>query len=292
MACNNPQVSHESLLPSENGDKAKPVKAAMTPDSTIESLKSLAIAKLPYIRYAFRSVNDGVKLVAQFTKDITNERDYCKIYVFLAMQIEWALKRICDNTHDPARACFLSYDPALLINHQVKPLDPRVTLKQADEVMKLSFPRRQESMSPSQAQESFSPNLTPHSCESRNLTQLREIPDQVRDEGVCGVPANANSPLQNVASASDGTDYAKAEKAVLGLSKLVIDYYDWIKIGQSLFAGFGQDGKALWDMFMDNPNYNDDQRLINLKWFSFRNVRSITLATLFYMAEKYGVSYE
>ena len=31
MACNQNQESHESLLPSENGDKTKPGKAAMTP---------------------------------------------------------------------------------------------------------------------------------------------------------------------------------------------------------------------------------------------------------------------
>ena len=34
MATPIPQPTHESLLPSENGDKAKPVEAAMTPDST------------------------------------------------------------------------------------------------------------------------------------------------------------------------------------------------------------------------------------------------------------------
>gem|GEM_PF-6894341 len=112
-----------------------------------------------------------------------------------------------------------------------------------------------------------------------------------RRHSECGDEASTSRPLDLPTSQPPG-DYAKAEKAVLSLSKLVIDYHDWIRIGQSLYAGFGEEAKPLWDMFLDNPNYTDDQRLINLKWNSFKNVRTITLATLFYMADKYGVSYE
>ncbi len=231
----------------------------------IDLLKEIALAKLPYIRYAFRSVNDGVKLVAQFTRDITNERDYCKIYMFLAMQIEWALKKICDNTHDPARACFFSYDPELLTNHNPKPLDPQDTYKQAISVMDIPWPKGEECRRLAGDVEASS-------------RRLKEKP-----QDVASTPAN-------LLPSSD--DYAKAEKVVAVLSQITIAYQDWIKIGMALRAGFGESGKTLWDRFLNNPNYQDTQRIIDTAWRSFSGVRSITLASLFYIAEKYGVSYE
>lgn len=224
--------------------------------SNPEQLKELAISKFPWLRYAFRSAVDGVKLIGQFTKAITNEDIYRRIYVFLALQIEWTLKHGCDTTSDWARACFMSYDPNLLVNPNCYPLDASVTYKQAVSVMEIPFPREKPP----------TPNV------------------------VADVPSAVMATTDKMSVATD--DYAKAEQIVSIMSKIPIVYKDWIKIGQALYAGFGEQGKALWDMFLNNPNYHDTQKSLDAHWHSFHSVRSIKLGSLFYVAEQYGVKYE
>jgi hypothetical protein len=85
------------------------------------------------------------------------------------------------------------------------------------------------------------------------------------------------------------SNWAKAEQAVAILSTKRIDYSDWIKIGMALYAGFGENGKVLWDMFLHNPNYQEKQWRLDTHWRSFACVHSVTLASLFYIAEQYGV---
>lgn len=86
-------------------------------------------------------------------------------------------------------------------------------------------------------------------------------------------------------------DYQKAEAIVAVLSAMVIDYSDWIKIGMALRSAFGERGKALWDSFMNNPNYNNTQRTMDTHWRSFSGNR-VGIGSLFYVAQKYGVKYE
>jgi hypothetical protein len=88
----------------------------------------------------------------------------------------------------------------------------------------------------------------------------------------------------------DQNDWMKAQSIVAILSQLRIDYRDWVKVGMALYAGFGEQGKALWDMFLTNPNYSDTQRLLDAHWYSFRSVNRVTLASLFYVAAKYGIT--
>ncbi|MDP2173172.1 MAG: PriCT-2 domain-containing protein [Candidatus Cloacimonadaceae bacterium] len=83
-------------------------------------------------------------------------------------------------------------------------------------------------------------------------------------------------------------DYARAEGIVRQLAQIRMDYHDWIKLGMALYAGFGEGGKTLWDMFIDNPHYQDTQREIDKAWRGFRHTRSVTIASLFYIGEKYG----
>ncbi len=222
-----------------------------------EAIKQIAISKLPYIRYAFLSAVDGVKLIAQFAKPITVETVYKRIYTFLALQIEWAVKHICDFTSDWSRACFMSYDPNLLINHHCQALDPSVTYKQACSVMEIPFPK--------------DPN-------SKGI-----------DTSTFKLPPNISKPDKYGVKSSTDSDYAKAEQVISVMSQITISYRDWIKLGQALYAGFGEQGKALWDMFLSNPNYQDTQRQLDVHWHSFRSVHSVRLASLFYVAEKYGV---
>lgn len=85
------------------------------------------------------------------------------------------------------------------------------------------------------------------------------------------------------------SNWTKAEKAVAILATMHIDYPDWVKIGMALYAGFGENGKVLWDMFLHNPNYDEKQWRLDTHWRSFRSVHSVKLPSLFYVAEKYGV---
>lgn len=84
-------------------------------------------------------------------------------------------------------------------------------------------------------------------------------------------------------------DWLKAMEIVKILSQMRIAYPDWVKIGMAIYAGFGEQGKYLWDYFLSNPNYQDTQRTIDTHWRSFRSVNRVTLASLFYIADKYGI---
>lgn len=83
-------------------------------------------------------------------------------------------------------------------------------------------------------------------------------------------------------------DYTRAEALVRRLALIPLAYRDWVRVGMALYAGFGEQGKALWDLFLSNPHYRDTQEVIDRHWRSFASVRTITLATLFYVGEMYG----
>ncbi|MDD2297290.1 MAG: BT4734/BF3469 family protein, partial [Sphaerochaetaceae bacterium] len=104
----------------------------------IEGLKRRALDKLPWLRYAFQSVRDGVKLVAEFASPITKEDDFRTLWKYLALQIGKLLEIEADATPDPARACFLSYDPGLLVNSNCRPLEGKSTLREAEAIEMLT----------------------------------------------------------------------------------------------------------------------------------------------------------
>ena len=231
----------------------------------IEGLKHQAVEKLPFLRYAFQSVRDGVKLVAEFASPITKEEDFRTIWKYLALRVEKALAIKVDSTPDPARACFLSYDPELLVNRNCRPLDVKKTLQEAEAVADLM-----------------------------RITSARkvDVPVDQRPAGTCEVKGSllrsevngdVNLPVQSP------DDYEKASKVVQLLAQMVIPYSDWYRIGLALYAGFGEAGRPLWDLFLANPHYQDTQRDMDAKWNSFRNVREITLATLFEIGGRYGL---
>ncbi len=83
-------------------------------------------------------------------------------------------------------------------------------------------------------------------------------------------------------------DYEKASKVVLKLARRQIPYSDWYRVGLALYAGFGEAGRPLWNLFLANPHYRDTQRGLDAKWHSFRGVREITLATLFEIGGRHG----
>jgi len=256
-----------------------------------EQLKELAVSNLPYICFAFCSAVDGVKLIAGFTQAITKEDVYKRIYGFLALQIEWTVKHICDCTSDWSRACYMTHDSNLLSNLNCKPLDPLVTYKQAVSVMEIPWPSRSH-LHPIPITEP-SPNYSgaKDSCEHpHDPTHESLLPNKIETNSK--QTTAAMTPVHRGDTSTGGDDYHKAAVVINIMSKIPIVYKDWIKMGQALRAGFGEQGKALWDMFLNNPNYNDSQRTLDAHWRSFHSVKSIRLASLFYVAEQYGVKYE
>ncbi len=201
----------------------------------IGGTKASAIMTLHYVRYAFRSVNDGVKLVVALDKAITEQEQFRHCYRLIAAEISARLGLECDTTSDWARACFFSFDPAILDRKNCKPFA----------VVDL-------------------PLITP--------------------------PPVTTAPSFQSLPSDPQSEYQKAEQVVLQLVQLDIPYHEWIQIGFALKSGFGAKGKALWDYFMDCPHYENSGELLNQKWRSFGSRGATTIATLYHIAKKYGVT--
>ncbi len=229
----------------------------------IEAVKQAAIDKLTFLRWAFRSVRDGVKLVAQFDRPVTREEDYRVLWQYLALQVERALGLKPDATPDWSRACFYSFDPGLLYNSAFKAVDVASALKEAEWVQSLGGMVEWWKGGKDAAQSSDS-SVAVH--ETTNLSTV--------------------SPLHLYTSSDD---FSKARSVVSQLAQLRIDYRDWIRVGMALYAGFGEGGKPLWDLFLGNPQYpQETQKDLDHHWRSFRKVHTLSLATLFYLGERYG----
>jgi hypothetical protein len=251
----------------------------------VEGLKRQALEKLPFLRYAFQSVRDGVKLVAEFTSPITKEDDFRTIWKYLALRIEKSLRFELDSTPDPARACFLSYDPGLLVNSSCRPLDPKKTLREAQAMEMLTRALNGTPVSTGRTA-GFIRQHPPavQTCPSSEQNRMNPVdrPDK------SGVPVDTPIREISVIRGQNPDDYEKAAKVVQKLAQMVIPYSDWYRIGLALYAGFGERGRPLWDLFLANPHYRDTQRGLDAKWHSFRGVREITLATLFEIGGRYG----
>lgn len=215
----------------------------------IEAAKREALRHFPWLRWAFRSVRDGVKLLAQFDRPVTLEGEYRRLWRYLALQIERALDLPVDSTPDWSRACFFSFDPGLLYNSGFKPVDTALSLR--EEALLSEFARS-------------APSSANNACDSWTKSSLSTY------------------------SGTSPSDFDRAREIVLRLASRIIPYSDWIRAGMALYAGFGEAGRPLWDLFLDNPHYTDTPAELNRHWRSFARVHSIGLETLFYLGERYA----
>ncbi|MDD4223396.1 MAG: BT4734/BF3469 family protein [Candidatus Cloacimonetes bacterium] len=258
----------------------------------IEGLKRRALDKLPWLRYAFQSVRDGVKLVAEFATPITKEDDFRTLWKYLALQIGKLLEVEADATPDPARACFLSYDPGLLVNSSCRPLEVQKTLREAEAIEMLTSALNGTPVSTGRTAGFIRQYpLAAQTCPSSEQNRINPVdrPDKSGvpvDTPICVQSTSPRHPATTSQPPTD--DYEKAAKVVQKLAQMVIPYSDWYRIGLALYAGFGERGRPLWNLFLANPHYRDTQRGLDAKWHSFRGVREITLATLFEIGGRYG----
>ena len=66
-----------------------------------------------------------------------------------------------------------------------------------------------------------------------------------------------------------------------------LDYDEWIKIGFALYGELGEAGRDLWEAWSATYTGNDP-KVSAAKWTSFKNGRSVCIATLFWHARKNG----
>jgi hypothetical protein len=258
-----------------------------------ETVKKKAF-NLPWVRWAFRSVRDGVKLIAQFDRPVTREEDYRVLWKSLAETVKWSLRLDVDATPDWSRACFFSFDPGLLYNSAFKAVEVDFALREASLVMEMcgAGKREKEEKEGAPSGNQVSTLVLP---EGRSPIRYPIFKGQTYQEVL---DDNGNTKDEKTGSRINlrfsgktedcVNDFSRARSTIENLATKRIEYLDWIKIGMAIYAGFGEGGRELWDIFLDNPNYEETMKDLDHHWRSFRNVRTITLATLFYLGEKYG----
>lgn len=86
------------------------------------------------------------------------------------------------------------------------------------------------------------------------------------------------------------------EKAVFLIDNLfdkVNNYDDFVRIAAALAHEFGKKGESLFAKFAENPQYSDSPKKVKAKYASFLKAANagkiVTLATVIYIAKKYGV---
>jgi len=250
----------------------------------IEAFKQTAILSLPNVRYAFRSPRDGVKLVIPFSRAITKMQGFPMVWNYIKEICDATLDKVSDNTPDPARACFVSFDRDLLENENWLAFDLDECM---DEI--LQFAR-----------------VVDHGTHEKDGTH-RKMPVVLPSGGlkvdtfasnVCSTDEASVTTTKNRINAglqttplliSDETaSEERIRSAIDFLTQTKIDYNDWIKCGFAIYNKYGEAGKPLWDSFINNPHYKETQANLDTHWKSFNQVKSVSIGSLIHIARQYG----
>ena len=90
----------------------------------IRETKARISEGFPWARYIFRSPVNGLKVLVQFSRPVTDKALYTAIWKRLKAELEAAAGMEADNTPDMCRACFVSMDPDLIGNADALEFDP------------------------------------------------------------------------------------------------------------------------------------------------------------------------
>ena len=108
--------------------------------------------------------------------------------------------------------------------------------------------------------------------------KVREKQDQKRERKggriIAGLRSGDKPSRELVA---DALDYVPTD----------LEYDEWIRIGFALYHGLGDSGADLWESWSSRSS-KDDPAFTAKKWASFASGRSITIATLFFIATEKG----
>lgn len=238
--------------------------------------KTKVLPQLNFVYMAFTSPRGkGLKVIVLWHRFVTNEAEHRALYNYVKKMYDRALGMESDSTPDPARVTFLSYDEDFYINliADKLPVDKVLSFQKSVELIRL----RNRMLS------SKSTEKIPASAGMTNSEQAEDDFEKAQDD--------SRTRLSVPQVLRQAEDFEKARQVVNGLAQIRFDYKDFIKVGLALSAGFGERGRELWDILLSNPNYSDTQRQFDTYWRSFHSVRNVTLASLFYIGEKYGIRY-
>lgn len=215
--------------------------------ANIEAKKREALELLDSSLYfVFRSPSNGIKLVYRLRSPIYMPLDYIRTFRYLAKDLAAKLGFKADeNAKSQAQACYFSYDPEILVNHDYIPLD-----WQQDRVKHCDQLEREQAAS-------------------------SQYP----------VPKNAVDEYQK------NWDTAGLIIRYLN-SQGFIGYKDWTRCGFALKTAFGEAGLALFELFGENPYYNDDLRHLRKVWNSIPAHNSVGFGSLIWVAKRYGFECE
>jgi len=238
-----------------------------------EQTKQAIVDNVPFARYIFNSVTDGVKIIAEFDKAVNNEKIFVNIYDFLASRIEARTGFQPDATHDWARACYFSWDPRLIVN----PRGKTVNIAQAWQAWKvwdeLTACQRQAPVVTGLTPDvipGLTPDVVPGLTRDPFLTERSANPEQKTGSRLA-TPQSGDPGVRDDTQCNEDPDPELAQHVIELLCKMRIQYNDWITIGYALYYSFGEKGRDLWLLFRNNGHYRDSGRYLMKKWNSFRN---------------------
>lgn len=118
-----------------------------------------------------------------------------------------------------------------------------------------------------------------------NLDFLTPAPAPAPRSNVEGFKAPLQAPARQYANDPQET-YSKAVEALKFIDDS--DYGQWIKVGQALHDGFGEQGRALWLGWSSGGEKYQGQGDINTHWKSFHQGGGVSIGTLFHIAKESG----
>jgi len=217
-----------------------------------EYIKQNLLPALDFVQLAFISPNQGLKLYIPFSAPVYNENDYRQIYRYYQTRCDEVLKLKSDPTCDPARATFFSYDENLYENKDVNKVNPETALQLA----------------------------------------IAENVSNIVGTGVSPVLRQAGTLVSTKADNVEEIDtqtYQDITSATEYCSQQNLSYKDWVTFGMAIKSALGDNGKGLWNLFLNNPHYPDEKQInLDRHWASFNRIGKITYKTIFYIARKYG----
>ncbi len=275
----------------------------------IRETKARISEGFPWARYIFRSPVNGLKVLVQFSRPVTDKALYTAIWKHLKAELAAAAGMEADNTPDMCRACFVSMDPDLVSNADALEFDPDVLADHTGvtegsffttELQRTQREAQREDFnvggtaSPSAALTTAGSNQ-PKALTSTQCSNQPKALTSTQCSNQLESLSSARSALQSAKSAGNShptrilsTNEHYARLAVEHLINRKLSWREWTRCGMALYNEFGEAGKELWLRFADNPNYRDTPESLSKAWETMKHYPSVGLGSLFWIAGRYG----
>ncbi len=255
-------------------------------DEEIARIKDLLPAKFPFARWIFRSPVDGLKIVVPFERPVAGKAHYAFVWEILAEELACASGHQPDNTPDLCRACFVSWDEDFRAVDGACGFDP------------FAFVPDQKENADLQEKEDFEDGDFPQTdadCfpqigAEKKADTTADKNDQIPEAAHANSQIRANPRFLSAEICGNQTDLTElsVRSAVGHLCQCEMDWRDWSRCGIALYNHFGDRGREYWLRFAQNPHYGDTPEALAKHWERLKKYPGVNIATLFYIAERYG----